>query len=96
MRYALGGVSPSSAVTPPQVSSSATDLVLSAVVRTNPAPLVIAETAPSITGPWAAVAGNGTPSASQVGATPGVSQRRDFTVPRSGDHLFLRLKATAP
>ncbi|NDF17769.1 MAG: DUF5011 domain-containing protein [Verrucomicrobia bacterium] len=66
MRYALGGVSPSSAVTPPQVSSSATDLVLSAVVRTNPAPLVIAETAPSITGPWTPVAGNGSPSASQV------------------------------
>ena len=96
MRYALGGVSPSSAVTPPQVSSSATDLVLSAVVRTNPAPMIIAETAPSVTGPWTPVAGNGSPSASQAGATAGVSQRRDFTVPRSGDRLFLRLKATAP
>jgi len=96
IKYALGATNPTATIQAPQLSSTATTLVLTATVRTNDAKLtVIGEAVDSLTGTW----GTGgtvtvTDSANQASLPTG-TVRKDFTVTTTGaPRKFLRLNAT--
>jgi hypothetical protein len=94
MKYAFGATSPTDTVQAPVLSSTASTLALTAVVRTNDAAVVVTgEAVDSLTGTW----GTGGTVTMTIAADqtnlPANCQRRVFTVTRSGTPAkFLRLK----
>ena len=98
MRYALGANSPSDTVQAPELNSTSTTLVLTAVVRTDDPKLsVLGTTRTDLTsGTWATTGVSGSPAGSgtegdQTGVITG--QRRVYTVTTT-TKTFLRLEAT--
>jgi hypothetical protein len=98
MRYALGANGPSDTVAAPVTSSTATELSLTAVVRTDDPKLSVVGTTRTdlTTGTWTTTGVSGSPAGSgtvgeQAGVTTG--QRRVYTV-TTATKTFLRLEAT--
>jgi autotransporter-associated beta strand protein len=98
MRYALGANSPGDTVAAPVTSATATELSLTAVVRTDDPKLsVLGTTKTDLTsGTWTTTGVSGSPAGSgtegdQTGVTTG--QRRAYTVTTT-TKTFLRLEAT--
>jgi autotransporter-associated beta strand protein len=98
MRYALGADSPSATIAAPVTSATATELSLTAVVRTDDPKLsVVGTTRTDLTsGTWTTTGVSGTPAGSgtegdQTGVLTG--QRRVYTV-TTATRTFLRLEAT--
>ncbi len=94
MKYAFGATSPTDTVQAPVLSSTASTLALTAVVRTNDAAVAVTgEAVDSLTGTWGT---GGTVTMTIVADQtnlPANCQRRVFTVPLSGTAAkFLRLK----
>jgi hypothetical protein len=97
MKYALGATSPTDTVQAPALSSTASTLALTAVVRTNdPAVVVTGEAVDSLNGTWGT---GGTVTMTVAGDQtnlPANCQRRVFTVALSGTApKFLRLRVVS-
>lgn len=98
MRYALGANGPDDAVAAPVTSATASELSLTAVVRTDDPKLSVVGTTRTdlTTGTWTTTGVSGSPAGSgavgdQTGVTTG--QRRVYTV-TTATKTFLRLEAT--
>lgn len=96
VNYAFGGTKTNGAKLPSQDFSDPTKLTLVAYVRTNNTGgtlLVKGEKGSSLTSFDTNNPINGVPASDNVGAPDG-TQKQIFSVPNSGDRLFLRLKVT--
>jgi trimeric autotransporter adhesin len=96
LRYALGANSPTDSVTKPALSSTATTLSLTAVVRTDdPALTVGAEAVNDLAGTWGTGGTVNVTTAADQSGVPAGSTRKVFTVDTTGAaRKFLRLTAT--
>jgi autotransporter-associated beta strand protein len=98
MRYALGATSPTGSVQPPMTSATASELSITAVVRTDDANLTVsAETNTDLTasGGWTGSGITVTNAADQSGVPSGCV-RKVFTVSISGaSKKFIRIKAVS-
>jgi autotransporter-associated beta strand protein len=96
VNYAFGGSSTTSATLPSQDTSDPTKLTLVAYVRTNNAVgtlSVVGEKGNSLSNFDTSIPITGEVALDQVNAPAG-TQKRIFSVPATGDRLFLRLKVT--
>ena len=96
MAYALGAMSPNSVVVLPALNTAdSTKLMITALIRINDPKVSVMGEYGLTPGTWATPLIAGVASSSQAGAVAGVTQRQDFSVPRSPDSKkFMRLKAT--
>lgn len=96
LRYALGANSPTDSVTKPVLSSTATTLSLTAVVRTDdPALTVGAEAVNDLAGTWGTGGTVTVTTAADQSGVPAGSTRKVFSVVTTGStRKFLRLTAT--
>ena len=96
MAYALGAMSPNSVVVLPALNTAdSTKLMITALIRINDPKVSVMGEYGLTPGTWATPLIAGVASSSQAGAVAGVTQRQDFSVPRSPDSKkFMQLKAT--
>jgi len=97
MKYALGGTNTNDKVSLPTVSVNGSELILTAVVRTNDTNVqIVGQWVTGLGGTWSNVPTSlyGTASVNTSNVPTGC-ERRDFSVPKgTNSRLFLRLKAT--
>jgi hypothetical protein len=91
--YAFGGSSSKEAALPYQEKSDASRLALIAYVRTNDNTISVKGEKGNSLDNWDTNLINGNPADDNDGAPPG-TQKQIFSVTKSGDRLFLRLKVT--
>jgi len=96
LAYALGATNPNAPVNQPIVIVGPDNLTISAIVRINDPKCDVKAEAGTTLASWDTLHPiDGVPAEDQAGATPGVTQRKTFSVLRgSYDKKFMHLKAT--